>query len=90
LLLIRPKKDYTSYVGKNELQAERGVEVIRLDVYPTGLMSAPFVDQLADVIRTRLNAANQDCHSSFVCQTGSPSAAQNGAATQVCSQLATS
>jgi hypothetical protein len=49
MYLFRPKQDYRSYVAKVELQAEQGVEIIRLPVYPAGLMVAPFVAQLAEL-----------------------------------------
>jgi glutamate-1-semialdehyde aminotransferase/thioesterase domain-containing protein/acyl carrier protein len=89
LLLIRPKRDYSSYVGKNDLQASEGVEIVRLDAFPTGLMSAPFVDQLADEIRSRLDVANQAYTSSPACQPGPTTSTSNGSATHSVSELAT-
>lgn len=47
--LFRPKKDYSSYIAKEELRAERGVEIVRMPVYPAGLMVRPYVSQLAEL-----------------------------------------
>jgi len=49
LYLFRPLKDYSSYVAKEELRAEQGVEILRLPVYPAGLMVSPYVSQLAEL-----------------------------------------
>lgn len=49
MYLFRPKQDYRSYMAKEELQAEQGVEIVRLPVYPAGLMVSPFVAQLAEL-----------------------------------------
>lgn len=49
LFLFRPKRDYRSYRAKIELEAEQGVEVIRLPVYPAGLMVRPYVAELAEM-----------------------------------------
>lgn len=49
MVIFRPKKDYSSYVAREDLQAEHGVEVIRLPVYPAGLMVSPYVSQLAEL-----------------------------------------
>jgi glutamate-1-semialdehyde aminotransferase/thioesterase domain-containing protein/acyl carrier protein len=59
MLMIRPRKDFTSYLGKEELAANQGVEYVRMDAFPTGLMSAPFVDQLAALVREKLEQAEQ-------------------------------
>jgi glutamate-1-semialdehyde aminotransferase/acyl carrier protein len=49
LHLFRPKKDYRSYRAKIDLEAAQGVEVIRLPVYPAGLMVRPYVAELAEM-----------------------------------------
>ena len=36
-------------MAKVDLQAEKGVEVIRLPAYPAGLMVSPYVSQLAEM-----------------------------------------
>jgi thioesterase domain-containing protein len=89
LLLIRPKKDYSSYVGKNDLRAAGGVEVVRIDAFPTGLMSAPFVDHLAAEIRSRLDLANQQHCAGEGCSSGRATHSQNGATAKSLSELAT-
>lgn len=47
--LFRPKKDYRSYRAKVDLVAEQGLEVVRLPVYPAGLMVRPYVADLAEM-----------------------------------------
>lgn len=49
MYLFRPKRDYRSYRAKIELEAEQGVEIIRLPVYPAGLMVRPYVSELAEM-----------------------------------------
>ncbi len=51
LLLIRPKKDYRSYVGKEDLVATAGVKVVRLPAFPAGLMTPPYVSQVAELVK---------------------------------------
>jgi glutamate-1-semialdehyde aminotransferase/thioesterase domain-containing protein/acyl carrier protein len=50
LLLIRPKKDYRSYVGKEELVATQGVKIVRMPAFPAGLMTPPYVSQVAKLV----------------------------------------
>lgn len=47
--IFRPKKDYRSYRAKVDLVAEQGLEVVRLPVYPAGLMVRPYVSDLAEM-----------------------------------------
>ncbi|MBL8892545.1 MAG: aminotransferase class III-fold pyridoxal phosphate-dependent enzyme [Planctomycetaceae bacterium] len=47
--IFRPKKDYRSYRAKVDLVAEQGLEVVRLPVYPAGLMVRPYVADLAEM-----------------------------------------
>ncbi|MBL8855712.1 MAG: hypothetical protein JNK57_17220, partial [Planctomycetaceae bacterium] len=49
MYMFRPKRDYRSYRAKVELEAEQGVEIIRLPVYPAGLMVRPYVAELAEM-----------------------------------------
>ncbi len=51
LLLIRPRKDYRSYVGKEDLVATGGVEIVRLPAFPAGLMTPPYVSDVAKLVR---------------------------------------
>lgn len=51
LLLIRPKKDYRSYVGKEDLIATGGVKIVRIPAFPAGLMTPPYVSQVAKLIK---------------------------------------
>ncbi|MCA9157242.1 MAG: aminotransferase class III-fold pyridoxal phosphate-dependent enzyme [Planctomycetales bacterium] len=51
LLLIRPKKDYRSYVGKEDLVAIAGVQIVRIPAFPAGLMTPPYVSQVAKLIK---------------------------------------
>jgi thioesterase domain-containing protein len=51
LLLIRPKKDYRSYVGKEELVATKGVQIVRIPAFPAGLMTPPYVAQVAKLVQ---------------------------------------
>lgn len=50
LLLIRPRKDYASYVGKEDLKAIEGVRVVRIPAFPAGLLSPPYVSQVAKLV----------------------------------------
>ena len=49
MYMFRPKRDYRSYRAKVELEADLGVEIIRLPVYPAGLMVRPYVAELAEM-----------------------------------------
>lgn len=51
LLLIRPKKDYRSYIGKEDLVATAGVQIVRIPAFPAGLMTPPYVSQVAKLIK---------------------------------------
>ncbi len=51
LLLIRPRKDYRCYVGKEDLRARDGVRIVRIPAFPAGLMTPPYVEQVATEIR---------------------------------------
>jgi glutamate-1-semialdehyde aminotransferase/thioesterase domain-containing protein/acyl carrier protein len=51
LLLIRPKKDYRSYVGKEELVATKGVQIVRMPAFPAGLMTPPYVARVAKLVQ---------------------------------------
>ncbi len=51
LLLIRPKKDYRSYVGKQDLVADDGVQIVRIPAFPAGLMTPPYVTQVAKLVK---------------------------------------
>ena len=55
LLLIRPRKDYRSYVGREDLRATEGVTVERLPAYPAGLMTPPYVDQVAAIVEREID-----------------------------------
>lgn len=55
LLQIRPKKDYQCHKS-DELQADE-VEYVKLNVYPAGMMVRPFVEQLANELRKRIEFA---------------------------------
>ncbi len=51
LLLIRPKKDYRSYVGKEDLVATAGVQIVRIPAFPAGLMTPPYVSHVAKLVK---------------------------------------
>lgn len=51
LLLIRPRKDYRSYVGKQDLVATEGVTIVRVPAFPAGLMTPPYVSQVAALVK---------------------------------------
>ncbi|MEO8268144.1 MAG: aminotransferase class III-fold pyridoxal phosphate-dependent enzyme [Aureliella sp.] len=51
LLLIRPKKDYRSYVGKEDLVATAGVQVVRIPAFPAGLLTPPYVSHVASLVK---------------------------------------
>ncbi len=51
LLLIRPRKDYRSYVGKQDLVATEGVTIVRVPAFPAGLMTPPYVSQVAAIVK---------------------------------------
>lgn len=51
LVLIRPRKDYRSYIGKCDLEATKGVSVVRVPAFPAGLMTPPYVSQVAQIIK---------------------------------------
>lgn len=72
LLLIRPKKDYRSYVGKEDLVATQGVQVERIPAFPAGLMTPPYVSQVAKLVKESIreglaNAASSPCSDSTRC-----------------------
>ena len=50
-MLIRPKKDYRSYIGKEHLVATAGVQIVRVPAFPAGLMTPPYLSQVAKLIR---------------------------------------
>lgn len=51
LLLIRPRKDYRSYIGKQDLVATEGVTIVRVPAFPAGLMTPPYVSQVAVLVK---------------------------------------
>ncbi len=51
LLLVRPKKDYRSYVGREDLIAIGGVKIVRIPAFPAGLMTPPYVSHVAKLIK---------------------------------------
>ena len=55
LLLIRPKCDYRKYVGQQDLQATAGVRVVRIPCFPAGLMTPPYVDQVARLVESSVD-----------------------------------
>ncbi len=57
LLLIRPKKDYRSYVGKQDLVATQGVKIVRIPAFPAGLMTPPYVRQVAQLVKATIREA---------------------------------
>ncbi len=61
LLLIRPKKDYRTYIGKEDLQALGGVRIVRLSAFPACLMTPPYVDQVARLIEASIDEGLQEC-----------------------------
>ena len=65
LLQIRPKKDYSTYLGKEELEGTEGVSYCRIPCYPGGLMTPPFVDQVAEVVRTAIREGHQELRSTI-------------------------
>lgn len=52
LLHLRPRRDYRCHVGP-DYQAD-SVEMVRLPVYPAGMMVRPFVQQLAGELERRI------------------------------------
>lgn len=59
---FRPLKQYSIYERtdlKWEGLAEGGQEIVRLPVYPAGMLVEPFVTHLADAVRSRMDAAVQ-------------------------------
>ena len=64
LLLIRPKKDYRSYVGKEDLVAIAGVQVVRIPAFPAGLMTPPYVSQVAELVRAAIREGLASTNSS--------------------------
>ena len=72
LLLIRPKKDYRSYVGKQDLVATQGVRIERIAAFPAGLMTPPYVSQVAKLVKESIreglaNTAASACSDSTRC-----------------------
>ena len=61
LLLIRPRTDYRCYVGKEDLQASGGVRIERLSGFPACLMTPPYVDQVADLIKASIEDGLREC-----------------------------
>jgi glutamate-1-semialdehyde aminotransferase/thioesterase domain-containing protein/acyl carrier protein len=59
LLLIRPKKDYRSYVGKEDLKATGGVKIVRIPAFPAGLMTPPYVSQVAKLVKDSIHEGLQ-------------------------------
>ncbi len=61
LLQIRPRRDYKCHIGE-ELEATE-LEYCHLDVYPAGMMVQPFVNQLAQELKLRMDRGLARCAS---------------------------
>lgn len=61
LLLIRPRRDYRSYVGKEDLRALQGVRVERIPAYPAGLMTPPYVAHVARIVKQAMRDGLIEC-----------------------------
>jgi hypothetical protein len=61
LLLIKPRKDYRKYVGEQDLPALGGVRIVRIDAFPAGLMTPPFVDQVAKLVASSIDGGLREC-----------------------------